>query len=115
MEITIIDDSQANLELTDLEIKTITNIFNTVKKYLVHEPEFYTRIGVCYTDARHFIISLSNDGIIDFAEVTFINNIFNEICNSISIEDFELVIGISKVEAKSYLRAFNKLTNQLRD
>ena len=115
MEITIIDDSQANLELTDLEIKTITNIFDIVKKDLDHEPEFQTRVGVSSVEAQQLITSLSNNGIVDLAEITFINNIFNEICNGISIGDFELAIGISKVEAKSYLRAFNKLMNQLRD
>jgi hypothetical protein len=115
MEITIIDDSQANLELTDLEIKIINNVFNMVKKSLDHEPEFYTRIGIYYAEAQYLITSLSNNGIVDSAEVTFINNIFNEICNGISIDNFEAVIGIPKVEAKSYLRAFNKLMNQMRD
>jgi hypothetical protein len=115
MEITIVDDSQANLELTDLEIKIIKNIFSVVKNDLNHEPEFQTRVGVYYTEAHQLIASLSNNGIVDLAEVTFINNIFNEICNGIRIDDFDTVIGIPKVEAKSYLRAFNKLMNQLHD
>ena len=115
MEITIIDDSQANLELTDLEIKLIKNIFSVVKNNLDHEPEFQTRVGIYYAEAQRLITSLSNNGIVDLAEVTFINNIFNEICNGIKIDDFDLVVGISKVEAKSYLRAFNKLMNQMRD
>ncbi|MCY7368225.1 MAG: hypothetical protein LH474_08735 [Chamaesiphon sp.] len=115
MEITIIDDSQANIELTDLEIKLIENIFNAIQKYLDHEPEFQTRIGISCAEAQRLIASLSNNGIVDLAEVSFINNIFNEVCNGISIRNFEEVIGIPKVEAKSYLRAFNKLINQMRD
>jgi hypothetical protein len=115
MEITVIDDSQANLELTDLEIKIIENIFRAVKKDLDHEPEFHTRVGVYYLEAQQSIASLSNNAIVDLAEVTFINNIFNEICNGIRIDDFDIVIGIPKVEAKSYLRAFNKLMNQMCD
>ena len=115
MEITIIDDSQANLELTDLEIKLIKNIFSVVKNNLDHEPEFQTRVGNDYAEAQQLITSLSNNGIVDLAEVTFINNIFNEICNGIKIDDFDLVIGMPKVEAKSYLRAFNKFMNQMRD
>ena len=115
MEITIIDESQANLELTDLEIKLIKNIFNVVKNNLDHEPEFQTRVGADYAEAQQLVTSLSNNGIVDLGEVTFINNIFNEICNGIKIDDFDLVIGMPKVEAKSYLRAFNKLMNQMRD
>jgi hypothetical protein len=115
MEITIIDDSQANLELTDLEIKIIKNIFSVVKNELDHEPEFQTRVDSNYAEAQQSIASLSNNGIVDLAEVTFINNIFNEICNGIRIDDFDSVIGIPKVETKSYLRAFNKLMNRMRD
>ena len=115
MEITIIDDSQANLELTDPEIQIIENIFRAIKKDLNHEPEFYARVGIYYSEAQQLITSLSNNGIVDLVEVTFINNIFNEICNGITIDNFDTVIGIPKVEAKSYLRAFNKLMNQLRD
>ncbi len=115
MEITIIDDSQANLELTDLEIKTIKNIFSVVKNELDHEPEFQNRVSIYYAEAQQLITSLSNNGIVDLVEVTFINNILNEICNGIIIDDFDAVIGIPKVEAKSYLRAFNKLMNQMRD
>ena len=115
MEITIIDDSQANLELTDLEIKLIENIFSVVKNNLDHEPEFQTRVGNDYAEAQHLVTSLSNNGIVDLVEVTFINNIFNEICNGIKIDDFDLIIGMPKVEAKSYLRAFNKLMNQMHD
>ena len=115
MEITIIDDSQANLELTDPEIQIIENIFRAVRKDLDYEPEFHTRVGIYYSQAQQLITSLSNNSIVDLAEVTFVNNIFNEICNGISIDNFDAVIGIPKVEAKSYLRAFNKLMNQLRD
>ena len=115
MEITILDDSQANLELTDLEINIIKNIFSVVKNELDHEPEFQTRVGIYYAEAQQSIASLSNNGIVDLAEVTFINNIFNEICNGIRIDNFDIVIGIPKVEAKSYLRTFNKLMNQMRD
>ncbi len=115
MEITIVDYTQANLELTDLEIDIIKNIFSAVKNKLNHEPEFQTRVGSYYVEAQQLVTSLSNNGIVDLAEVTFINNIFNEICNGIKIDDFDIVVGISKVEAKSYLRAFNKLMNQMRD
>jgi hypothetical protein len=115
MQITIIGDGQANLELTDLEINIINNIFNAVRKDLAHEPEFHARVGVYHAEAEQLIASLTNNGIVDSAEVTFINNIFNEICNAIKIDDFETEIGTSKVEAKSYLRAFNKLMNQLSD
>lgn len=115
MEITIIDDSQANLELTDLEIKIIENIFSIVKNELDHEPEFQTRVGSYYDEAQQLITSLSNNCIVDLVEVTFINNIFNEICNGIRIDNFDAAIGIPKVEAKSYLRVFNKLMNQMCD
>ncbi len=115
MEITIIGDGQANLELTDLEVNIINNIFNAVKTDLNHEPEFQTRVGIYYAEAQQLIASLTNNGVIDLAEVTFINNIFNEICHAIKVNDFETEIGTSKVEAKSYLRTFNKLMNQLRD
>ena len=113
MQITIIGDGQANLELTDLEINIIENIFDLVKNKLDNEPEFQTRVGVYYAEAQQLIASLSSNSIVDLAEVTFINNIFNEICNGIRIDDFDVVIGIPKVEAKSYLRAFNKLQKEL--
>lgn len=115
MKITIINDSQANLKLTDLEISTIEHVFNIVKSKLDHEPEFQTRVGIYYADAQQIVTSLTNNGIVNLTEVTFINNIFNEICNGIRIDDFYIVIGIPKVEAESYLRAFNKLMNQMRD
>jgi hypothetical protein len=60
------------------------------------------------------IESLSNNCIVDQSQVTVINNLFNEVCNGLKIEDFETLIGIPKVEAKSYLRAFNKLATALR-
>jgi hypothetical protein len=113
MQITIIGDAQANLELTDLEINLIENIFRVVKNDLDYESEFQTRVGVDYLAAQQLIASLSNNGIVDAVEVTFINNIFNEICNGIKIDDFDTKIGISKVEAKSYLRAFNQLMSIL--
>lgn len=113
MRVTIIGDGQANLELTDLEIKIIENIFNLVKDALEHEPDFQTRVGIYYAEAQQLIASLSNNGIVDSAEVTFINNIFNEVCNAIKIDNFDAKVGTSIVEAKSYLRAFNKLMKEL--
>jgi hypothetical protein len=114
MEVTFIDGSDANIELTDQEITIIDNILSIVKHDLDHEPEFKTRVGVDYTTAQALISSLSNNCIVDFAQVTLINNILNEICNGIIIDDFDGSIGIPKVEAKSYLRAFTKLANSLR-
>ncbi len=64
-------------------------------------------------EAEQIISSLSNNGIVDSTEVTFINNIFNEICNGINVENFDVQIGTSKVEAKSYSRAFSKLMQEL--
>jgi hypothetical protein len=113
MQITIIGDGQANLELTELEINIIENIFNLVKDTLDHEPEFKTRVGYDYLAAQQVVSSLSNNGIVDSGEVTLINNIFNEICNAIKTDNFEAQVGTSIVEAKSYLRAFNKLIKEL--
>jgi hypothetical protein len=115
MEITIVDDSQTNLELTDLELVVIHNIFTAVKNELNHEPEFHTRIGFYYLEAAQLLTSLSNNCIVDREQVVFLNNILNEVCNGINIKDFDDTLGIPKVEAKSYLRAFNKLMNQMRD
>jgi hypothetical protein len=114
MEITFVDDCQANLELTDLEITIIHNVLTEVKTALDHEPEFQTRIGSYYSDAEELIGSLSNNCIVDLEQVTFINNMLNEVCNGINIKDFDTRIGIPKVEAKSYLRAFNQVMNKLR-
>jgi maltoporin len=113
MEVTFVDGSEANIELTDQEITTIHNIFTVVKQDLDHEPEFQTRVGVDYTMAQELIESLSNNCIVDRSQVTLINNLFNEVCTGLKIKDFDNSIGIPKVEAKSYLRAFNKLANVL--
>jgi hypothetical protein len=115
MEITIVDDSQANLEFSDLELVVIHNIFTAVKNDLNHEPEFQTRVGFHYLEATQLLTSLSNNCIVDREQVLFLNNILNEVCNGINIKDFDNTIGIPKVEAKSYLRTFNKLMNQMRD
>ena len=114
MEIIFIDDCQANLELTDLEITIIHNVLIEVETALDHEPEFKTRVGIYYSDAQELIGSLSNNCIVDLEQVTFINNILNEVCNGINIKNFDTTIGIPKVEAKSYLRAFNQVMNKLR-
>jgi hypothetical protein len=113
MEVTFVDGSEANIELTDQEITIINTILTIVKHDLDHEPEFKTRVGVDYATAQELIGSLSNNCIVDFAQVTLINNILNEVCNGIKIDDFDGSIGIPKVEAKSYLRAFNKLATAL--
>jgi hypothetical protein len=113
MQITIIGDGQANLELTDLEIVVFQNMLLEVKKDLNHEPEFQARVGIDYSEAEELIRSLNSNFIIDLEQVTFIGQILNEGCNGIRIDDFDSKIGIPKVEAKSYLRAFNKLMNQL--
>jgi hypothetical protein len=115
MEITIVDDNQANLEFSDLELVVIHNIFITVKTDLNHEPEFQTRVGFNYSEAEESIRSLSSNCIVDREQVVLLNNILNEACNGINIKDFDGTIGIPKVEVKSYLRVFNKLMNQLRD
>jgi hypothetical protein len=115
MEITIVDDSQANLEFSDLELVVIHNIFTTVKNDLNHEPEFHARVGFNYPEAAQLLTSLSNNCIIDREQTILLNNILNEVCNGINIKDFDVVIGIPKVEVKSYLRVFNKLMNQMRD
>ncbi len=114
MEITIIDDSQANLEFSYLELVVIQNIFTTVINDLNHEPEFHARVGFYYAEAQQLLTSLSDNCIIDQEQVILINNILNEVCNGIRVDNFDVVIGIPKVEAKSYLRAFNKLMNQMR-
>ena len=113
MEITIIGDGQANLELSDLEISVFHNMLAEVKNDLNHEPEFRTRVGFDYLEAAELIGSLSNNCVVDRVEVTLINQILNEGCNGIRIDDFDTKIGIPKVEAKSYLRIFNRLMNQL--
>ena len=115
MEITIIGDGQANLELSDLEISVFHNMLVEVKNDLNHEPEFQTRVGFSYTEAAELIRSLNSNCIVDTAQVILINQILNEGCNGITIDNFDTKIGIPKVEAKSYLRAFNKLMNQLSD
>ena len=115
MEITVIGDGQANLELSNLEISVFHNMLVEVKNDLNHEPEFQTRVGVDYAEAAELIRSLNSNCIVDLAQVTLINQILNEGCNGISIDDFDIKIGIPKVEAKSYLRTFNKLMNQLSD
>ena len=86
-----------------------------VKNDLNHEPEFQIRVGFDYTEAAELIGWLSSNCIVDTAQVILINQILNEGCNGITIDNFDTKIGIPKVEAKSYLRAFNKLMNQLSD
>ena len=115
MEITIVDDSQANFEFSDLELVVIHNLFTTVKDDLNHEPEFQTRVGFSYQEATQLLTSLNNNCIIDREQVVLLNNILNEACNGINIKNFDAIVGIPKVEVKSYLRVFNKLMNQLRD
>jgi hypothetical protein len=115
MQITIIGDGQANLELTDLEISVFYNMLVETKNDLNHKPGFQTRVGVDYSEAEELIRSLNSNCIVDLEQVTLIGHILNEGCNGIRIDDFDTKIGIPKVEAKSYLRAFNKLMNQLRD
>ena len=113
MEITIVDDSQANLEFSDLELIVIHNIFTAVKADLNHEPEFHARVGFYYSEAAQLLTSLSSNCIIDREQAALLSNILNEVCNGIKIEDFDTAIGIPKVEAKSYLRLFSKLTDKL--
>ena len=115
MEITIIGDGQANLELSDLEISVFHNMLVEVKNDLNHEPEFRTKVGIDYPEVAELIRSLNSNCIVDLAQVILISQILNEGCNGIRIDDFDAKIGIPKVEAKSYLRAFNKLMNQLSD
>jgi hypothetical protein len=115
MKITVINDLQANLELSDREIAILHNILAEVVNYLDHEPEFETRVDVYYAEAQDIITSLCNNQTISSREISLVNNILNEICNGIPIKNFALKIGTSKEEAESYLQAINEVMNELRD
>jgi hypothetical protein len=114
MKISTVDTDRAIFELSDREIQTIKNIFMEVKKVLNHEPEFQTRVGNYYLEGQKLIAQISNFWIVSLAEVTFVNNILNEACHGIVIQDFDAKIGIPESEAKLYLQAVNKVMNTLR-
>jgi hypothetical protein len=114
MEITVINDSQARLELDVREVKIMQHIFSEVKDVLNHEAEFETRVGGYYIETQELITSLSNNFIASLEEVSIINGILNEACNGIRINNFDLKIGISKAETECYLIAINKVMNELR-
>jgi hypothetical protein len=114
MEITVVNESQARLVLDNREIEIIQRVFVEVKNVLNHEAEFQTRVGGYYLEIEELITSLNSNNIISLQEISIINGIFNEACNGIKINNFDLKIGISKVEAKMYLTTINKVMNELR-
>jgi hypothetical protein len=116
MKCTLISDSQAILDLSDQEIKILQCIFIEVKNILNYEPEFQTRIGGYYEEIQKLIDSLNDKlpVVMSLAEITMINAILNEACNGINIQEFDLKIGISKLEANFYLKIVNKVMNELR-
>jgi hypothetical protein len=113
MKITLVNNSHAHFEFSNGEIKLIQNIFAEVKNVLNYEPEFQTRVGSYYEEVQKLTKSLNTDYIASLKEIIIINNIMNEACNGINIKDFDNKIGISKIEAKSYLRTINKVMNDL--
>jgi hypothetical protein len=108
MKVTAINDCQANLELSDQEIKIIECVFTEIKTVLNHEPEFQTRVGRYYAETQNLVASLRNNYIASLKEIITLNNIMNEACNGINIKDFDIKIGISEEEATIYLRTINK-------
>jgi hypothetical protein len=114
MEITVVNESQARLVLDNREIEIMQRVFVEVRNVLNHEAEFETRVGGYYLETEELITSLKSNHIISLQEISIINGIFNEACNGIKINNFDLKIGISKVEAKMYLTTINKVMNELR-
>jgi PIN domain nuclease of toxin-antitoxin system len=108
MKVTAINDDRANLELSNREIKAMQCILIEVKNILDHEPEFETRVGRYYAETQALVASLSDNYLASLKEIITLNNILNEACNGINIKDFDIKIGISEEEAKTYLRTINK-------
>ena len=114
MKIIVVSKNQAKFDLIDKEVEIIKSVFAEVKNILDHEPEFETRVGAFYVEGQHLAESLSKMNIISLQEVTIINNILNEACNGIKIDNFDQKIGSSKTEVESYLVIVNKVMNELR-
>ena len=113
MDVAATKECQARINLTIKEIKIIGLVYVEVKNVLNYEPEFETRVGAYYTEVESLISSLGQSNVFSLNEIRVINNILNEVCNGISIDNFHLKLGISKIEVESYLDAINKVVNQL--
>jgi len=118
---TKITDSDVNLELSAFELKSLRNILIQIQGALP-ETEFQTRVGASLKTFSTFLENIEGfyrteetptEISISLNQIILLNNLFNEACNGIRIDDFEKKIGISKEEINSALDKVNTVMNKM--
>lgn len=123
MKTTTITYRNAEIQLSLQELKVFKNVLKEVQLALP-EPEFEIRVGVSYRQARGFLESLtqeieqSGESLMNLScslpEITLLNNLLNEVCHGIRLDDFEIKVGIPREEVKQFLGFLNKVMNEMK-
>lgn len=122
MKIINITHQKVNIELSFQELTIFRRIINEVYNAL-DEFEFETRVGLSFRQAQSFLSSFTQelDDIgkkfifinLSLSEISVFNNLLNEVCYGIKIQDFKKKIGVSKEETKKYLTLVNQAMKEM--
>lgn len=123
MKITTITPRKAEVQLSLQELEVFKNVLKEVELALP-KPEFEIRVGVSYRQAMGFLESLiqeidqSGESLMNIScslpEITLLNNLLNEVCHGIRLDDFEIKVGIPREEVKQFLGFLNKVMNEMK-
>jgi hypothetical protein len=122
MKATTITYRNAEIQLSLQELEVFKNVLKEIQLALP-EPEFEIRVGVSYRQARGFLESLiqeieqSGESLMNIScsvyEITLLNNLLNEVCHGIRLDNFEIKVGIPREEVKQFLFFLNKVMNEM--
>ncbi|EAZ92372.1 hypothetical protein [Crocosphaera chwakensis] len=122
MKIVNITYPKINIELSLQELTILKHIINEVYNAL-DEFEFEIRVGLSFRQAGSFLNSFTQEldhecdkfilVNLSLSEISVLNNLFNEVCYGIKIQDFKKKIGLNKEEAKQYLALVNQAIKEM--
>lgn len=122
MKIITITYQKAKIQLSFQELTVFGNILNEVYKAL-HELEFETRVGVTFRQARSFLSSFTQESeqtgeqliaiSLSLSEISLLNNLLNEVCYGIKLQNFETKVGMTEEEVKQFLNLVNQAMKEM--
>jgi hypothetical protein len=121
MNINTIAYNKIDIQLSIEEIEFFKKILGEVQKAI--EDSFTTRVGVSPRQAQGFFESIikeikqsdKSSSSVNFLyqEMFLFQNLLNEVCNAISLTDFERRLGKTEKEVKDILEWFCQATNEM--
>lgn len=122
MKVSVINYKKVEVQFLLEDLEMFQNILKEVRLAL-ENGGFETRVSVSPRQARGFFESIVQDMkqsgesqikiSLSSLEMTLSNNLLNEACNGINIQNFEAKIGITEKEANNLLNLVNRATNEM--